>query len=99
MPKGQSPASLMKARYEMVSRQLDRAEADLKSGAINKVKRVLTSLFKTEAQMQDAAEKKKFGQRALPAKHYSLLKRARKIEKNMDIQEKMAQKVRKDQEP
>ena len=99
MPKGQSPASLMKARYEMVSRQLDRAEADLKDGAINKVKRVLTSLFKTDAQMQDAAEKKKFGQRALPAKHYSLLKRARKIEKNMDIQEKMAQKVRKDQEP
>ena len=27
MPKGQSPASLMKARYDMVSAQLDRAEA------------------------------------------------------------------------
>lgn len=98
MPKGQSPASLMKARYEMVSAQLDRAEADLKSGALNKVKRVLTSLFKTDAQMQDAAEKKKFGQRALPAKHYSLLKRARKIEKNMQRQENMAQKVKRDQQ-
>ena len=98
MPKGQSPASLMKARYDMVSAQLDRAEADLNNGKIAKVKRVLTSLFKTDAQMQDAAEKKKFGQRALPAKHYSLLKRARKIEKNMQIQENMAKKVRKDQQ-
>ena len=99
MPKGQSPSSLMKARYEMVSRQLDRAEADLKGGAVNKVKRVLTSLFKTDAQMQDADEKKKSGQRALPAKHYSLLKRARKIEANMQRQENMAQEVLKDQLP
>ena len=89
----------MKARYEMVSRQLDRAEADLKSGAVNKVKRVLTSLFKTDAQIQDADEQKKSGQRALPAQHYSLLKRARKIEANMQRQENMAQKVLKDQLP
>lgn len=99
MPKGQSPASLMKARYEMVSAQLDRAEADLKGGKINKVKNLLTSLFKTDAQMQDAAEKKKSGQRALPAKHYSLLKRARKIEANMQRQENMAQEVLRDQLP
>ena len=89
----------MKARYEMVNAQLDRAEADLKSGNINKAKNLLTSLFKTDAQMQDASEKKKSGQRALPAKHYSLLKRARKIEANMQRQENMAQKVLKDQLP
>ena len=99
MPKGQSPASLMKARYEMVSAKLDRAEADLNDGKVAKVKRVLTSLFKTDAQMQDAAEKKKSGQRALPAEHYSLLKRARKIEKNMQRQENMAQEVKRDQQP
>lgn len=99
MPRGQSPSSLMKARYEMVSRQLDRAEADLKGGAVNKAKRILSSLFKTHTQIQDAAEKKKSGQRALSAEHYSLLKRARKIEANMQRQENMAQEVLKDQLP
>ena len=99
MPKGQSPASLMKSRYESLNRQLDRAELDLKSGAVAKVKRKLTSLFKSESQMQDYDEAKKFGQRALPAGHYKLLRRVRKIEANMQRQENMAKKVKKDQKP
>jgi hypothetical protein len=99
MPKGQSPSSLMKARYESLNAQLDRAERDLKSGAFNKVKRQITSLFKSEAAMQDADEAKKSGQRTLPAGHYKLLRRVRKIEANMQRQENMAEKVKKDQMP
>ena len=99
MPKGQSPSSLMKARYESLNRQLDRAELDLKSGAVAKAKRKIASLFKSEAQMQDYDEAKKSGQRVLPAAHYKLLRRVRKIEANMQRQENMAKKVKKDQEP
>ena len=47
MPKGQSPSKVMKSRYSMLVKQLDKAEAEADSGLFKKVKRKLQSLYKS----------------------------------------------------
>jgi len=86
MPKGQSPASLMKARYEMLDAQLERMPKDYSN--LSKLRRKVREFLK----MDD-------GQMVTSSQRHSLLKKAEKIEENMLRQDRMAEKVKKDQEP
>lgn len=99
MPKGSSPSQVMKSRYSMLVKQLDKAEAEADSGLFKKVKRKLQSLYKSEYEMKDAKEAEKSGQRVMTAEHFKLARRVAKIERNMLKQDRMAEEVKKDQQP
>lgn len=86
MPKGQSPASLMKARYEMLDAKLERMPKDYSK--LSQFRRVVKKMLGQDD-----------GQLVTSSQRHSLLKKAKKIEANMLRQDKMAQKVKKDQEP
>ena len=86
MPKGQSPASLMKARYEMLDAQLDRMPKDYSK--LSAFRRKVKEMLGTDD-----------GQLVTSSQRVSLLKKAKKIEANMLRQDRMAEKVKKDQEP
>jgi len=86
MPKGQSPASLMKARYEMLDAKLDRMPKDYSK--LSQFRRVVREMLgKDDGQLVTSSQRR------------SLLKKAEKIEANMLRQDRMAEKVKKDQEP
>lgn len=86
MPRGQNPASLMKARYEMLDAKLDRMPKDYSK--LSQFRRVVREMLGKDD-----------GQLVTSSQRHSLLKKAKKIEANMLLQAKMAQKVRQDQEP
>lgn len=84
MPRGQSPSSLMATRYKSLSKQLDRAESEFQSGTLLKqLRNKIEGFVYGEDGAQDRREQRTSGQRAIPAKHYSLLKRVEKMEDNM----------------
>jgi len=89
MPKGQSPASLMKARYEMLSKQLENTPKDY--SAFSKIRRMVKQFVR-----KGATDDK---QHAVNPKYRSLLKKVEKIEANMRRQGAMADKVKKAQTP
>lgn len=99
MPRGSAPSEVMKARYSLLNKQLDQAEREADKGLFKKVKRGLQSLLKSEYDIQDARELEKSGQRVMTEKHFKLARRVAKIERNMLIQDRMAEKVRRDQQP
>lgn len=99
MPKGSGPAKNMEARYSLLSKELDKAEKSRSNSLFARVRGKIERMVYGEEGAADMAEERKLDQRALSAKHYSLLKRVRKIEKNMLTQGKMAERVEKDLEP
>ena len=99
MPKGSAPSEVMKARYSLLNKQLDKAEREADKGLFKKVKRGLQSLLKSEYDIKDARELEKSGQRVMTEKHFKLARRVAKIERNMLKQDRMAEEVRRDQRP
>lgn len=89
MPKGQSPASLMKARYEMLSKKLENTPKDY--SAFSKLRRQVKQFVRKGATDD--------GQYAVNPKYRSLLKKVEKIEANMRRQGTMADKVKEAQTP
>lgn len=89
MPKGQSPASLMKARYEMLDAQLDRTPKDYST--FSKLRRQVKE-FVRGGSTDDK-------QHAMNPKYRTLLKKVEKIEANMRRQGTMADKVKEAQTP
>ena len=99
MPRGSAPSEVMKARYSLLNKQLDQAERDADKGLFKRVKRGFQSLLKSEYDIKDARELEKSGQRVMSEKHFKIARRVAKIEKNMLRQDRMAEKVKKDQQP
>jgi len=89
MPKGQSPASLMKARYEMLNKQLDNTPKDF--SAFSKLRRQVKEFVR-----KGVTDDK---QHAVNPKYRSLLKKVEKIEANMMRQDRMKDKVQEAQTP
>ena len=89
MPKGQSPASLMKARYKALSKQLDKTPKDFST--FSKIRRNVKEFIR-KGSTDD-------GQHAMNPEYRSLLKKVKKIEDNMRRQGTMADKVKEAQTP
>ena len=82
MPKGQTPAQNMEARYNSFDKQLSKAKYD--EGLLRKLRRKLNEL----------GGKKSPNAGVTTTQHRSLLRKLNKIESNMLLQDKMKDKVK-----
>ena len=87
MPKGQSPSSKMEARYDSLNAQVERAKYD--EGLLRRLRRKLKEL----------GGKKSPNGSITTVQQRSLLKKLDKIESNMLIKDRMAERVYEDQTP
>lgn len=82
MPRGQTPAQNMEARYHSFDKQLSKAKYD--EGLLRKLRRKLNEL----------GGKKSPNAGVTTERHRSLLKKLNKIESNMLLQDRMKDKVK-----